>query len=714
MEDLFWRYVFTDLFFGSGGLESGHGWRTYGAKQSGSACSYVPSHVASGWGGAMPHELIHSYGYWHPGFDQGTSGCMPGPQDGTTTDTGYPYQNGSIGERYKNGQYAGKYGFDIGDANNSPQALSPSVYSDIMSYCSPIWLSDYSYTNILKTMCDEQPADCNGVVNGLSIVGDIAGHDSEELHSSGQITNEAFAQDAEEMLFVRGNINLDTDSVTLGNFILSSELETTPRPSTSPYSIELQDEQGETLAEYPFAPKELTIHEADEVIALIGEVIPYADGTQRIVIVKDGTDLASRSVSSNSPEVEVVFPNGGEVLGPENATVQWEGSDPDGDELSFYVLYSDDDGDTWRPIGADITGNEFQVNFSELPGTEDALFRVMTSDGVNTAEDSSDAAFTVEQKSPVARILSPGENSVYSTRQTVMLIGEASDAEDVYLNDDSLEWKSDIQGELGTGHSLAVTRLMPGNHTITLTATDGTGMTSEATTQIEVTEASPYVDAGPDQWVTSGSDVRLDGSRSSGFGTNATYAWKQTEGPEVNLSNPSQARSSFVAPVVEANTLLTFELTVNGTSGLNSTGLVGVTVLPKERSFSIIAEDSGQSYSITGISSGPIPNSSKINPDVSVEFILDSNAGGNMELQLPVEMIDGITAVTSNGETLTYQENTSDEFSVLTINIPQGVTEIEVLATFVVPEFGPMLSITGIAFVSIMVLLAAGRFRNLR
>jgi hypothetical protein len=97
-----------------------------------------------------------------------------------------------------------------------------------------------------------------------------------------------------------------------------------------------------------------------------------------------------------------------------------------------------------------------------------------------------------------------------------------------------------------------------------------------------------------------------------------------------------------------------------------------------------------------------------------VEFVLDSDVGGSMEFRLPVEMIDGITAVTSNGETLTYQANMTNGFNVLTINIPQGVTEIEVLATFVVPEFGLVLSIAGIAFVSVIVLFAAGRFRSIR
>ena len=50
---------------------------------------------------------------------------------------------------------------------------------------------------------------------------------------------------------------------------------------------------------------------------------------------------------------------------------------------------------------------------------------------------------------------------------------------------DELHWASDVDGDLGTGHQLAVP-LRPGEHHITVTAPDGTGGRCTATARITV------------------------------------------------------------------------------------------------------------------------------------------------------------------------------------------------------------------------------------
>jgi hypothetical protein len=91
--------------------------------------------------------------------------------------------------------------------------------------------------------------------------------------------------------------------------------------------------------------------------------------------------------------------------------------------------------------------------------------------------------------------------------------------------------------------------------------------------------SAPSADAGTDQVVDEGAGVMLDGSASSDSdGTIATYAWIQTAGPAVSLSDADTATPSFTAPLVSSDTTLTFELTVTDDQGATDADTVSVTV----------------------------------------------------------------------------------------------------------------------------------------
>jgi len=72
------------------------------------------------------------------------------------------------------------------------------------------------------------------------------------------------------------------------------------------------------------------------------------------------------------------------------------------------------------------------------------------------------------------------------------------------------------------------------------------------------------VDAGPDQTVSEGDTVILDGTNSSLPGWIIAYFWQQTGGsPSVTLKDANTAKASFIAPIVgPEGTSLTFQLTV--------------------------------------------------------------------------------------------------------------------------------------------------------
>jgi hypothetical protein len=81
----------------------------------------------------------------------------------------------------------------------------------------------------------------------------------------------------------------------------------------------------------------------------------------------------------------------------------------------------------------------------------------------------------------------------------------------------------------------------------------------------------PTADAGPDVTVDEGEEVSLDGLGSSDPDDGiVAYFWEQTGGPEVDILDPTNVQTSFIAPDLTSSesVSLTFELTVQDSGGL--------------------------------------------------------------------------------------------------------------------------------------------------
>jgi hypothetical protein len=90
--------------------------------------------------------------------------------------------------------------------------------------------------------------------------------------------------------------------------------------------------------------------------------------------------------------------------------------------------------------------------------------------------------------------------------------------------------------------------------------------------------SAPNSVAGGGQIVSSGARVMLDGSGSNDpDGDTLTYAWVQSSGDAVTLTNPTAETASFTAPTVTSDRLLQFQLTVSD-GVLQNTATTSVTV----------------------------------------------------------------------------------------------------------------------------------------
>ena len=119
--------------------------------------------------------------------------------------------------------------------------------------------------------------------------------------------------------------------------------------------------------------------------------------------------------------------------------------------------------------------------------------------------------------------------------------------------------------------------------TFQLTVTDSGGLQSSDTCIVTVSSVNlpPVADAGPDQMVSEGDVVTLDGSNSiDPDGTIATYLWTQTGGPSVVLSDPSASQPTFTAPVVGfGGVALSFTLRVTDVPGLQASDTCIVNII---------------------------------------------------------------------------------------------------------------------------------------
>jgi hypothetical protein len=120
------------------------------------------------------------------------------------------------------------------------------------------------------------------------------------------------------------------------------------------------------------------------------------EGTRFIQIQDaDGQVLAERMVSYNSPNVQIIHPNGGEEFKVgDKIDIEWEGYDQDQDTLRYTLAYSNDSGQNWIPLAFDIKDTFFEWNTFDQ-GTGEYLIKVIASDGVNVGEDISDGKFTI-------------------------------------------------------------------------------------------------------------------------------------------------------------------------------------------------------------------------------------------------------------------------------------------------------------------------------
>jgi Viral BACON domain len=407
------------------------------------------------------HEIGHSLGRGHPAPGSKTCGH-------SADDDQYPYEEAAIGP--PDGSVAG---FDAGDPQFAiPRAVySSAIWHDVMSYCDNQWVSDYTYKGLYAAM---------------------------SAGSTATVRAQATAVNG-DWLSLFGGIAADGSRAAIDHVQRRSSVASMPLRQPGAYAIQLLDAQGNTIASYAFTPRPLNEDEGSGFS--FNQVVPFAASARevRIVHLARSQVLARQSISANPPVVASVALQGTPNTG--TAILNWTASDPDGDVLRFDVLYSRDSGATFQPLVLGITTPSLPIDFARLGGGR-ALLRVIASDGAQSAQGDS-APFTVANKRPQPRILTPADGTRIHYGQLVTFSGEAEDLQDGGVGSTGLAWRDQNGHLLGTGPQVALDNLPIGANRITLTATNRTGLSASTSITVIVTDEldlpGPILSAGPMQ-----------------------------------------------------------------------------------------------------------------------------------------------------------------------------------------------------------------------
>ena len=401
----------------------------------------IPSSIATGPTGTMTfgwdedgtygdwmagHELAHSLDRYHAEY------C------GAGGGSSYPYGGGDLGP--DDGTF---YGFNVGRM----EVYSPHTYHDVMTYCRYQWVSDFTYEGLLDYLQDQS--------NLLRFETELA----------------------DEYVAVFGRID-ENETAVFDSMFRLTDVNAVPETLHGSSLIRLLDASGNTLHEHAFQPSEMHVgppapgETAGEEVEtyLIHEFVPWHPETQEIVLVQDGQVKASRIVSANAPAVNAQWPNGGNLGNQSTIAFNWSASDADNDELTFAVQISRDGRQTWETLVVGLTESQYRLDNADLGGGQ-IHWRVLASDGVNTAVDEIQVPFFLPPKAPEPIIMSPADGDLFWVGQTAVLEGVAFDIEDGTVAENNLSWSSNIDGNLGTGN-LAPAQLSPGTHRLTLLARD--------------------------------------------------------------------------------------------------------------------------------------------------------------------------------------------------------------------------------------------------
>jgi hypothetical protein len=465
--------------------------------------------VASGAAPLVVHEVLHAFGRPHSPYCMGqraVSACAePYPAEWTMRVPVTAAEQSYVhpGVRPALGAFGGSVERShFGFRPSGNEIMSPTDSWDVMSYCYqtesfhvPKWMSVFHWERLQRTLVGT-----DGRVTGGDIPyfrrfpwapRDVCGQIDESL------LEDIAASPSEPGAFFNGRIEPDG---TLA-FDAAFEGEGVPWPLEMPTEHELVAvaDDGAVLGRYAIDTIDPAAQGGHSSARFVVGFAPRVPGVARWEVRRrsDGATLGGVEPSAHAPEVRIDEPAAGVVWESGRATVRWTALDVDGDELRYLVEYSHDDGATWIGV-ADVDTPEVSLSVDALNGGTACRLRVWASDGVRNGM-AEVGPFAVARRVPFVHLRAPIDGSEFRADEGVIVDGDAFDQEGRLV--ESLVWELDGR-PIEPTTMFDASELTPGEHMLTLRATDATGLAAE--------DQSRFVVLAP---ATSRLSLRVEGPR---------------------------------------------------------------------------------------------------------------------------------------------------------------------------------------------------------
>jgi hypothetical protein len=348
---------------------------------------------------SLAHEIGHNLSLRHPlAWVQADDTIVETPDSCGAVDPS-PFNHGPDGWKYPTGRIQ-EPGYDP----MMKRIVTRDKY-DLMTYCSDpgynIWISPYSYRRLWNAFVDPW---------GPLPLGAAAAVKSNGARKAGTT----------DTLIISGAVLKDDAGGTLQPALrVSSTQGLTKSDSSGSHCVRLMGNSGK-LAETCFTPSFVDADSDPLTRSPFTVRTAYAAGTARIVLARGDTELASIKSGAAPPTVKITSPAPGARIEAGPLTIQWTGSDPDGDALTYSVLYSADGGNSFLPLAPTLTAQQFDFDATRIDGGAQVYFRVLASDGINGASD---------MVGPIQVMQAPKmEASTASLSFDNVLLGRANDA----------------------------------------------------------------------------------------------------------------------------------------------------------------------------------------------------------------------------------------------------------------------------------------------
>lgn len=252
------------------------------------------------------------------------------------------------------------------------------------------------------------------------------------------------------------------------------------------YGIYMEDESGEVLYSYLFdiSFSNVSVPNLELEAAPIDLNVKCPSMTRNIVVKKGDQVLYRQEVSIFEPEVTVDIEEGITLNGEH--TIKWNGTDEDGDELTYSVWYYGD-GDPVCLVNR-TKETSCKVNFDELPGSDMAWIEVEANDGFLVTNEWS-SNFIVDYKAPI--ILTDNVKvELFKLTDYITLEVDAYDLQCGWNSDLDFVWTDEEGEEICWDYILEIAPYSyePGEHQFTLTVSNWESMSVTKDFKVKVVD----------------------------------------------------------------------------------------------------------------------------------------------------------------------------------------------------------------------------------